>query len=608
MLIIGNVVLMYNVNKLKTSSYERLNYILEKCKNNLNIKKKICIKIRNNLQSPCIYGVIKPKILIPKELIKEDDELILNIFMHELSHYKRKDMITNFILLITLLIHWFNPFVYILFKKTRQNIEMATDEMATNKMNKDERKKYGFTLINLLQMYQNQTSASRMLCIADDAKNMEKRIKKIKLSDKNKILILMFAIILIICMLIPFFIKANTGEKELDEKDYNSSMEEYLSIGKKLYTIIEDDVWRGNWTKNVDGTKNENLIINCENLDQYKQNMTETVFNEYIKYFNITKNGNKYIHPTGYAANPRFISDDIEIQNKLDNKVNFNVNAKYEGDNGEIVTRIFSFVIVKENDRWIISQYHCPFFENSTILDNTVNSINEETVNIIGKWQPYVAQKNGKNVELNQIYGTSISTYGGYLTFNKDGTYTKFIGVYSQEQENNLQGIYMVNDNIIELISYNKEKEAEKLEIIKKNEYIIKEEIDGYTIFFKREEELINKAKDDIESKYILDSKYIGDWREESNDANGIIIKSVNGNMFSFDLSMHRIYEFENLTATMISEDTATFNTNDNNDAGDTWKGVYGTLKFEKNYIRMNIKKSDCEYIDAGLEFTYKFN
>lgn len=607
MLIIGNVVLMYNVNKLKTSSYERLNYILEKCKNNLNIKKKICIKIRNSLQSPCIYGVIKPKILIPKELIKEDDELILNIFMHELSHYKRKDMITNFTLLIALLIHWFNPFVYILFKRTRQNIEMATDEMATKKMNKEERKKYGFTLINLLQMYQNQTSASRMLCIADDAKNMEKRIKKIKLSNKNKIFILIFAIILIICVIIPFTIKASTGNDSVAENNYDS-MEDYLTIGKKLYTIIEEDVWNGNWTKNTEEIKNENLIIDCENLDKYKQNMTEQVFNEYIKYFNITKNGNKYIYDTGYAANPRFISDDIEIQNKLDNKVNFSVNAKYEGDNGEIVTREFSFAIIKENDNWIISEYHCPFFETSTISNNIVNEKNEETVNIIGKWQPFEAQKNGKRVELKEIYGTSISTYGGYLTFNKDGTYTKFIGVYSQEQENDLQGIYMVNDNIIELISYNKEKEAEKLVIMKKNEYIIKEEIDGYTIFFKREEESINKAKDDIESKYILDSKYIGDWREENNDANGITIKSVNGNMFSFDLSIHRIYEFENLTATMISEDTATFNTNDNNDAGDTWKGIYGTLKFEKDYIRMNIKKSDCEYIDTGLEFTYKFN
>lgn len=490
---------MYKVNKLTINPYERLNRILEKCKNNLNIKRKICIKIRNNLQSPCIYGIIRPKILIPQELIKENDELILNIFMHELSHYKRKDMITNFILLIISIIHWFNPFVYILFKKTRQNIEMATDEMAINKMNKEERKEYGFTLINLLQIYQNQTSASRMLCIADDAKNMEKRIKTIKFSDKigkNKILVLTFVTILIIFMLMPFMIKANTGDKELNEKDYNNSMEEYLSIGKKLYTIIENDVWSGKWTRNTEETKNENLIINCENLDQYKQNMTETVFNEYIKYFNITKNGNKYSCPTGYAANPRFISDEIEIQNKLDNKVIFSVNAKYKGDNGEIITRVFSFTILNENDNWIISQYHCPFFESSISLDDTVNAINEE-----------------KN---------------------------------------------------------------------------------------------ISKAKDNIANKYTLDSKYIGDWHEEDNEANRIIIKSIKGNMFSFDLSMHRIYEFENLTATMISEKTATFNTNDNNDAGDTWKGVYGVLKFEDNQIRLSIKQSDCEYINTGLEFTYK--
>ena len=91
-----------------------------------------------------------PKILVPEGFTEKEDEIIENVFMHELSHYKRKDMITNFILIIITSLHWFNPFVYALFKKIRQEMELATDEIALSKMNQDEKKRYGLTLINLL--------------------------------------------------------------------------------------------------------------------------------------------------------------------------------------------------------------------------------------------------------------------------------------------------------------------------------------------------------------------------------------------------------------------------------------------------------------------------
>lgn len=629
-LAIGNIALIFKINKLKTSSDERLTNILEGCKDKLKLKRKISIKLRDSLQSPCIYGLIHPKILIPKQFLNEKDEVISNVFMHELSHYKRKDIITNFILLIISIIHWFNPFIYIFFKKTRQNIEIATDEMATNKMNKEERKQYGFTLINLLGIYQNQTSAGKMLCMADDEKNMEKRIKTLKISDKlkkNKISILIIALILIICILIPFLVKTNIVISEEDnnlykkveeyliskeepqnmsesEEDFkysdfhvftdiaklgiskneeetyiyvwalvesyyvqdgklisnggysiphkftirdnevvnceipkdgseyeasikelfpsdiqaklsidlvdvdkverqvqehyaylesdatgnNNITEEDLNIGKKLYTIIENDVWSGNWTKNNAETKNGYLTINCENLDKYKQYMTEDLFNKYLEYFKITKNGNKYIYQAGYGANPRFISDEIAIKSKSDNTITFNVNAKYEGDNEEIITRTFLFEIVNKNNTWIVSKYSCPFTEDTT-------SVNKEL------------------------------------------------------------------------------------------------------------EEAVKKADNEIKEAF-NSSYYVGSWTDEDK-LNDIVIKKVNKNKITFDLGIHRVTTFENLTATIDDNNIATFNTNDTKQ-GNAWKGVYGSLKFVNDNVILEITKSESEYIQTGLKFTCK--
>ena len=75
------------------------------------------------------------KILVTDQFLELDDVSMQNIFMHELSHYKKKDNIVNFILIILKALYWINPIVYIMFKDIRNNMEYATDEMAIDKMN-----------------------------------------------------------------------------------------------------------------------------------------------------------------------------------------------------------------------------------------------------------------------------------------------------------------------------------------------------------------------------------------------------------------------------------------------------------------------------------------
>ena len=218
--IIGNIKLKHTIRNLENLQDSRMKIILIKCKNKLNINKKVEIKLQNFNMSPCIHGIIRPKILISKDFIKQDNDTIKNVFMHELSHYKRKDMITNYFLLIITAIHWFNPIIYRVFKKIRQEMELATDEIALNRMNKDEKKRYGLTLINLLQTYNSQKVATKMLYITDDNKNMERRIKKIKISTRFKkysMLTTITILIIILGCILPFIIKpvkAKTDEIE----------------------------------------------------------------------------------------------------------------------------------------------------------------------------------------------------------------------------------------------------------------------------------------------------------------------------------------------------------------------------------------------------------
>ncbi len=344
--IIGNIKLKHTIRNLENLQDSRMKIILIKCKNKLNINKKVEIKLQNFNMSPCIHGIIRPKILISKDFIKQDNDTIKNVFMHELSHYKRKDMITNYFLLIITAIHWFNPIIYRVFKKIRQEMELATDEIALNRMNKDEKKRYGLTLINLLQTYNSQKVATKMLYITDDNKNMERRIKKIKISTRFKkysMLTTITILIIILGCILPFIIKpVKAKTDEIESKQ-----------------IPKEDIEK----------------VEEANLENEKK---------------------------------------------------------------------------------------------SQILE--------------GKWKIYNAKNNNENVPLSTFFGSGGSKYGGSIILNKDGTYSKSIGINSQENEDEMNGRYEVVGDFVYLNSY-----SGKTSIIKYIEGdidILKEQVNKNTEFY----------------------------------------------------------------------------------------------------------------------------
>lgn len=91
----------------------------------LKIAKKITVWISHHIDVPATIGFIKPVILIPfASLNNLSGEQLEAIILHELSHIKRNDYITNIVLSVIETILFFNPFVAMLsnaIKKEREN-------------------------------------------------------------------------------------------------------------------------------------------------------------------------------------------------------------------------------------------------------------------------------------------------------------------------------------------------------------------------------------------------------------------------------------------------------------------------------------------------------
>ncbi len=100
----------------------------------------------DNLKTPFVLGIISPKIYLPVGLIKEEWQYI---HLHEQTHIQRKDHIIKIIAFLIVIVHWFNPLVWIAFTLMSIDMELSCDERVLKKMNVDIKKSYANSLLSL---------------------------------------------------------------------------------------------------------------------------------------------------------------------------------------------------------------------------------------------------------------------------------------------------------------------------------------------------------------------------------------------------------------------------------------------------------------------------
>lgn len=127
---------------------------------------EICGKRRNRFRvllsesvvTPCLYGIVKPYILIPASmpLTKEDLYYVLS---HELSHHFYHDLMAKQIVRLLSVIYWWNPICNLLRKQVNLLLEMRIDNSLVKK---DPRvmARYVSTLVHIVEMAEDNISHS----------------------------------------------------------------------------------------------------------------------------------------------------------------------------------------------------------------------------------------------------------------------------------------------------------------------------------------------------------------------------------------------------------------------------------------------------------------
>lgn len=185
---------LFFLKTLRHNSEEIVCFELEKY-----TPKSIATRVSDKISSPLLLGIFSPTLLLPKTaMTKEQFE---NVLAHEMTHFKRKDILYKWFVCVVKCIHWFNPVLYYVANQVNVECEISCDIATIDSMNREQENSYIDTILALVTA-KNHQMATITTAMAGDKKSLERRFKMIKNRKKVSGRVLVFSVILGIVILV----------------------------------------------------------------------------------------------------------------------------------------------------------------------------------------------------------------------------------------------------------------------------------------------------------------------------------------------------------------------------------------------------------------------
>jgi len=97
-----------------------------------------------NVSSPFVLGILKPRIYLPYSM---DGKNLDHVVAHEQAHIRRKDHLWKPLGFLLLTVHWFNPLMWLAYVMLCRDIELACDEKVIAKLANEQRADYTEALV-----------------------------------------------------------------------------------------------------------------------------------------------------------------------------------------------------------------------------------------------------------------------------------------------------------------------------------------------------------------------------------------------------------------------------------------------------------------------------
>ncbi len=161
----------------------------ERVKEILGLKGKISL-LRNDssrIKSPFITGIMKRRVVVPYAEEEYDKDDLKIIFYHELTHYKKHDLIFKMLTILVVALQSFNPCAYLLLDLVSYWSECDCDNKALNKLEKEgiSINQYYHTILRLLADDDRRQHIYIFSMLFEKKDVLERRIDYMKSNRKN---------------------------------------------------------------------------------------------------------------------------------------------------------------------------------------------------------------------------------------------------------------------------------------------------------------------------------------------------------------------------------------------------------------------------------------
>ena len=141
--------------------------------------RKINVRVWENIASPFMTGIFRPTLILPKTELS--GEQLHNILRHEMTHFKRHDILYKWFAEFVKCVHWFNPMAWYVSKQIAAECEISCDMAVTKNMTGSEEMSYVSTILSLLP-----TGKSKQLPLTTQMASSKKFLKRRFVMIKNK--------------------------------------------------------------------------------------------------------------------------------------------------------------------------------------------------------------------------------------------------------------------------------------------------------------------------------------------------------------------------------------------------------------------------------------
>ncbi len=287
--------------------YALISYIRLRLKVREAVKYEDNIMLCDNIASPFILGIIRPKIYIPSSVGEQDMYYVL---AHENAHLKRRDHFWKPLGFFLLSVYWFNPVLWVAYILLCRDIELACDEKVIKSLGIETKKPYSTALVNC-----SVSRRALTVCpLAFGEVGVKKRVKTVLNYKKPAFWIIIVALITCIVVAVCFLTNPTSDINEPTPKfqqfSWTIKPRTITKDGKEIpYKYDETTATWLTFSKTNHNTEREAIKLWLKDeLDSLKESMGADYYEPiiYIAKYDIDNNGTDdslaWINHIGYTG------------------------------------------------------------------------------------------------------------------------------------------------------------------------------------------------------------------------------------------------------------------------------------------------------------------